>query len=147
MDLLTVRHTFTPICTQSDFFIDNQYFSVMLEDTTREGDIFKVKIPKQTAIPYGRYRVILSESPKFKRVLPEILNVPAFTGVRIHSGVTVEHTEGCPLVGKFAVRKGDNITISGGLKLMPVLIGKIELAIKSGQEVWINITKGEHYHA
>jgi hypothetical protein len=146
MELKLIRHTFTPFCTQGDLIIDGEYFSLTLEDTNREGDIFTVKIPKETAIPYGRYKMVLSMSPKFKRMLPEILQVPNFSGVRIHSGVTVEHTEGCPLIGKFAIRSGDTITISGGLKLMPHLIGKLQLAESGKEESFLTVMKGERLH-
>ena len=70
-----------------------------LEDKVREGDIFKVKVQNETAIPTGRYEVILNMSNRFKTYMPLLLNVPNFEGVRIHSGNTKEHTEGCILVG------------------------------------------------
>lgn len=70
-----------------------------LEDKVREGDIFKVKVQNETAIPAGRYEVILNMSNRFKKYMPLLLNVPNFSGVRIHSGNTKDHTEGCILVG------------------------------------------------
>jgi hypothetical protein len=53
-----------------------------------------------TAIPYGTYNVILSMSNRFKRVLPLLLYVPEFSGIRIHSGNTADDSLGCILVGE-----------------------------------------------
>jgi hypothetical protein len=66
-----------------------------LEDAER-----KVKIKAETAIPKGSYKVIINESNRFKRLLPLLLNVPDFEGVRIHSGNSNHDTEGCILVGQ-----------------------------------------------
>lgn len=78
---------------------DNSFECYTLEDKVREGDIFKVKVQNETAIPSGRYEVILNMSNRFKKYMPLLLNVPNFSGVRIHSGNTKDHTEGCILVG------------------------------------------------
>jgi hypothetical protein len=59
----------------------------------------------QTAIPSGRYRLILSRSNKFKRIMPEILNIPGFTGVRMHGGNTAKDTEGCIIVSKNIINR------------------------------------------
>lgn len=88
--------------TIGKLFINGEYFCDTLEDTVRpEGE----KILGKTAIPYGTYDIILTMSPRFKRILPLLLNVPNFEGVRIHNGNLPEHTEGCILVG-FNKQKG-----------------------------------------
>ncbi len=82
--------------TIGKLYIDGVYFCDTLEDTVRPAG---VKIAGKTAIPAGTYRVKKTMSPRFKKVLPEILNVPNYTGVRIHAGNTAADTEGCVLLG------------------------------------------------
>lgn len=76
--------------------IDGVYFCDTLEDVVREPG---VKVYGQTAIPAGVYKMVLSYSQRFKRVLPLLLNVPMFEGIRIHGGTTDTDTHGCLLVG------------------------------------------------
>ena len=82
--------------TIGKLYIDNQYFCDTLEDVVRKNG---EKVYGKTAIPSGLYRVKKTFSPRFKKVLPEILEVPGFSGVRIHSGNTAADTEGCLLLG------------------------------------------------
>ena len=81
--------------------VDGDYFCDTLEDRVRDynkdGDLLdegEGKVYGETAIPYGRYSVVVSHSPKFRRDLPLLLNVPHFTGIRIHAGNHAGHTEG-----------------------------------------------------
>lgn len=97
---LTLKRTYkAPNYTIGHLYIDGQYFCDTLEDTVRDL-IREKKIPGQTAIPAGTYHVLVTYSPKFKRKLPILVNVPMFTGIRIHRGNTAKDTEGCILVGK-----------------------------------------------
>lgn len=90
-------------------FVDGVYFCDTLEDPVRElidnnhdgdfNDPGEGKILNQTAIPAGVYKIISTYSPRFKKKTPILLDVPGFTGIRIHSGNTSEDTSGCILVG------------------------------------------------
>ncbi len=62
-------------------------------------ELQKRKVYGQTAIPTGIYEVRMTYSAKYKRKMPQVMNVPAFTGIRIHSGNTAEDTLGCILLG------------------------------------------------
>lgn len=90
------RHFKGPQYTIGRLFINGAYECDTLEDTVRPDG---VKIAGQTAIPAGTYPVRITWSPRFKKMLPMLDNVPNFTGVRIHTGNTAQDTEGCILVG------------------------------------------------
>ena len=76
------------------------YFCDTLEPTWRDYAHGGRKIKGCSAIPEGRYAVVISYSPKFEQWLPILLGVPNFSGIRIHAGNCSEDTEGCILVGK-----------------------------------------------
>lgn len=109
--------------------LNGVYFCDTLEDTDRGlntamsvDEILSKKRKGITAIPTGNYDVILTFSPRFKRVLPLLLSVKGYEGVRIHAGNTAEDTEGCLLVGENKA-KGQVLNSRATLeKLMSVLL-------------------------
>ena len=85
--------------TIGKLYMDGKYFCDPLEDQVR--DLTKErKIPGRTAIPAGVYEIVVNVSPRFKRKLPRLLDVPGFDGILIHRGNTAEDTAGCILVGE-----------------------------------------------
>lgn len=97
MKLILRRIWFTEKSTIGRLYIDDKFECYTLEDVVREDGI---KVPGETAIPYGEYKVIIDFSNRFQRLMPHVLDVPLFEGIRIHAGNTDKDTEGCPLVGE-----------------------------------------------
>ena len=94
--IITVKRLYkTDSSTIGELLIDGIFECFTLEDKERP-----VKIKGETAIPKGTYRVIINESNRFKRLLPLLIDVPNFEGVRIHAGNSNHDTEGCILVGQ-----------------------------------------------
>ena len=116
LELIEERRYFKPTYTIGRLLIEGMEFCDTLEDKDRgltfdmpTAEIYKRKVYGQTAIPYGRYEIKLTVSPKFKNrswaakyggLVPEITGVPAFVGIRIHPGTNSASTDGCPLVGE-----------------------------------------------
>lgn len=141
MQLTLKRKEFGKDYTISQLYLNNSYFCDTCEDVDRGlkstdtlSQIKKVKIPEKTAIPYGQYEITLTYSPRFRKILPLLNNVPGFEGVRIHTGNSHLDTEGCLLVGK---NTGKGIVSNSRYwfnKLMPILTNTKE-------KIFINITK------
>lgn len=105
MKLKLVREYFTPTETLGSLYIDGKFFCYTLEDKDRGlnqshslENILKTKVKGSTAIPYGKYKVTVNMSNRFKRLMPLLHEVKGFEGVRLHGGNTHHDTEGCPLV-------------------------------------------------
>ena len=129
MNLTLYRKWFTDISTTGVLFIDDAFFCYTLEDAVREQKIYG-----KTAIPYGKYDVVITYSPRFKQNMPLLVNVPNFEGVRIHTGNTANDTEGCILVGK---SKGYDF-VGGSRKAYDELMERIK-----GQKVTLEIRRDE----
>jgi len=113
--------------TIGELTVDGKFECYTLEDKERD-----IKIKGETAIPKGTYKVIINQSNRFKKLLPLLLNVPNFEGVRIHPGNSNHDTEGCILVGQ-SISKD---YISKSRKAFEKLFKKMQLA----KEITLTIT-------
>lgn len=95
--------------TIGELYVDGEHIADTLEDIVRPE---KEKVYGKTAISEGTYEVKLTYSPRFKKILPEILNVPNFSGIRLHCGNSSADTEGCVLIGTWDGEKEDWISDS-----------------------------------
>ena len=132
MELTLKRKTFTVNSTIGDLSINGDFFCYTLEDVVREPG---VKVPGQTAIPAGRYEVVIDYSNRFKRNMPHILDVLGFEGIRIHSGNIDKDTEGCILVGKTKSNNFIGRSRDAFNALFPLLDN-----VPLGEEIFITIT-------
>jgi len=106
MELALYRTDLYNHCTIGKLYQDDEFICNILEDKDRGlkkdwelATILSIKVPAQTAIPLGRYEIDITMSNRFKRALPILLDVPGFTGIRIHPGSSHEDTAGCLLPG------------------------------------------------
>ncbi len=111
------------------------YFCDTLEPTWRDYKHGAQKIMGISAIPEGRYAVVITWSPRMKQWLPLLLGVPMFSGIRIHAGNTAADTAGCILVGE-NLKKGMVLNSRIWLKRLKE---KIVEAKARGEGVWITI--------
>lgn len=108
MKLTLKRIALRPTYTIGRLSVNGERFCDTIEDRVRGKA--EMKVPGETAIPYGRYKVTLKvRSPKFSSYrqyqfcggyLPRLLNVPGFEGVLIHIGNTADDSSGCIIVGE-----------------------------------------------
>jgi len=118
---------------------EDHYFCDTLEPTWRDYANGAYKVKGRSAIPEGRYAVVISYSPKFKQWLPILLGGPEFNrkwqGIRIHAGNTAKDTEGCILVGQ----NREVGKVLDSRKWLYELKQKIVEAKDRGEAVWITI--------
>lgn len=123
-----------PLYTIGRLFVDGKYFCDTLEDRCRDLDK-EEKVMNETAIPEGIYEVIVNVSAKFRRKLPLLLDVPHFSGIRIHRGNMDKDTSGCILVGEN--KQPGRVINSTGYELR--LTELIEKAMLAGDKIMIKI--------
>lgn len=90
--------------TLGKLYINKEFFCSTIEDKYRDLSKEK-KVYGETCIPFGTYKVIINMSPKYKRLMPRLLDVPHFDGILIHYGNTEQDSAGCLIVGKRSGQK------------------------------------------
>ena len=102
-----------------------------LEPTWRNYKGGELKVPRKSAVPEGTYQVVVTKSKKFGKYLPLLVGVPGFEGVRIHSGNTVNDTEGCILVGQNLIK--------GKVLLSRLTLEKLMRLIENEKRIFLTI--------
>ena len=102
-----------------------------LEPTWRDYKGGELKVPRKSAVPEGTYPVVITKSKKFGKYLPLLVGVPGFEGIRIHSGNTVNDTEGCILVGQNLIK--------GKVLLSRLTLEKLMRLIENEKRVFLTI--------
>lgn len=131
MKLQVNREPGTEGFTVGTMWVDDVAECYTLEDQVRTGH----KVYGQTAIPAGTYKVVERFSPRFKRVLPHLLDVPGFEYILIHPGNTASDTHGCVLVGVTKLHGA----IGGSRLAFDALFAKISAAWARHEPVTITI--------
>ncbi len=136
MKLLLKRDLKNTSYTLGQLYIDNILFCYTVEDAVRDlnddGDLKdsgETKVYGETAIPKGEYKVILSMSNRFKKLMPEVLNVEGFAGIRIHAGNTAIDSHGCIIVGTVRTPNGVGLSRDCFIRLMKKLDGQKDITL------------------
>lgn len=142
MKLELKRIALKPNYTIGKLFINGTYYCDTIEDKVidlnKNGkfDDGLTKVMHQTAIPYGTFKVVVNYSPKFKRELPRLLDVPYFEGILMHNGSDQNSSSGCIIVGENkTVGKVTNSTF-----YMNNLTARIKDAQNKGETTTITIS-------
>jgi len=93
------------------------------------------KVKGATAIPAGRYRVIITPSPRFKRLLPRLVGVEGFDGILIHPGNDAEDTDGCILPGM----QHDERNVWQSRIAFNEWNDEITASLLAGDQVWLEV--------
>ena len=141
MIITSKRYLFGDNFTLSHLAIDGIRFApgpYILEDKVREVaggmPVATWKIPKETAIPVGRYRVEINMSARFVKRMIQLMDVPGYSGIRVHAGNTSHDTDGCMVTGKERDEKHGEV--SGSRQALALLFPRVDSALQHGEPVW-----------
>lgn len=151
MELRLKREEWGLIDTAGTLYVNGVLQCRTLEDPVREDawqPVAEWKVKKMTAVPAGRYKLGLEDSPKFGEDTLTILGVPGFTEIRIHAGNDEDATDGCPLVGERLTKEADGswyIAPGTSRPALRALKAKIVPHLKAGGAAWITIENPDQW--
>lgn len=135
----------THVVTISMLEIDGVFFGFILEDGFRE-----TKVPGETRIPGGRYKILPRTEGKFytnyrrrfnHRFVPHLQDVPGFTFILMHIGNGPDDSRGCLLVGRQWTYAGNSHSVGNSTETYQKLYQTLEAAFNRNEEVWIEIDR------
>ncbi len=139
MEISVKRCIFTSVSTISDVMVDGIKICHILEDTVRpKGE----KVWGKTAIPSGRYQVIIDRSKRFSKAagkdvyLPLLVDVPGYAGVRLHPGNDASASSGCLLPGLTVAKD----FVGHSKAAFATLFALIQGALSRHEKVWLTIS-------
>lgn len=142
MQLKLIREIYSAQSTIGRLYVNGTFFCFTLEDycrdSNKDGDLQdpgEKKVFGKTCIPQGEYKVILNQSTRFKKLLPLLIDVPGFSGIRIHNGNIPDHTEGCILVGS---TRAENF-VGNSIDTLARLMVRLKAMSSTGQPMSISI--------
>jgi len=146
MKLTLNRHPDGLSCTIGDLLIDGEVLCHTLEPSQKATTLpTDIQALSKGAIPAGTYDVAITPSalaargelwsPCGDHLLPLLVNVPGFDGIRIHAGNTGLDTRGCILVGSWL---GGEF-LSGSREALTALMVKLIDAKDAGESISIEV--------
>ena len=150
MELRLERGPSNAECTIGQLTINGTEECWILEDPVRPPGVW---IGGATAIPAGRYKVVLTVSERAQRgtlwcpaketwpndkskwVLPLLVDIPGHQGIRIHAGNRAADTVGCLITGQ---ERGENV-VSGSRPALIAVMAALEAAQNGGEACWLTI--------
>lgn len=127
------RTTFTKESTIGEITLEGKHVAYCLEDVVRKPG--EAKVYGKTAIPAGRYQLVMTMSNRFKKVMPLLVDVPGFQGIRVHSGNTSADTEGCLILG---TTPGKDF-VGESRKACTKFYAQLKKLLDAGNQVWITV--------
>ena len=142
MEIKIVRKYKKEKYTIGDVFVNDKWFGNSLEDADRGLDqsmslsqLKKLKKYGITAIPTGRYEVKSYFWPKYRKIYPLLVNVPAYTGILIHGMQNASQSLGCIGIGENK-KKGEILNSQVYVRRLTEMLISAE---KKGEKTYITI--------
>jgi len=144
MNLELNRKEYPGEATIGGFYIDGVFQCYSLEDKDRHLEDFlsaidEYKIHGRTAIPRGRYQVIIDWSDKHRSLRLHVLGVPGFTGIRFDIANHTDEVQGCIALGMIRDSNKPDMVFSSTLAIKAVTV-KVLQALLRGEEVWLTVS-------
>ncbi len=124
-------------------YINGKYLCFTIEDEdrglTKTMPLEEIKTKKQygiTGIPLGKYQVAMTFSNRFQVYMPQIMDVPGWEGVRIHTANKATELEGCIAVGLEDSSDG----FMGNSKTAYTELIKQIKAVEKKEKIWLTIS-------